>query len=53
MVKTWVLHYLPKQEEFKNLCFVVVLIKKQKLQPFAHVTLNGHSRSIFLYGLCL
>ena len=41
MVKTWVPHYSPmQQEEFENLCFVAALIKKQNLQPFVHVTLK-------------
>ena len=38
MVKTWVPHYSPMQEEFENICFIAVLMKKQKLWPFVHVT---------------
>ena len=40
MVKTWIPHYLPMQQEFENLCFVAVLMKKQKLWVFVHVTLK-------------
>ena len=40
MVKTWVPRYLPMQEAFKNLCFIAVLMKKQKLWQFVHVTLK-------------
>ena len=42
MVKTWVPHYSPPctQEEFENLCFITVLIKKQKLWLFVQVTLK-------------
>ena len=40
MVKTWVLHYLPMQEQFENVCFVAVLTKKQKLWLFVHILLK-------------
>ena len=40
MVKTWVPRHLPMEEEFENLCFFSVLIKKQKLWPFVHVMLK-------------
>ena len=40
MVKTWVPLYLPMQEEFENLCFIAVLMKKQKLWQFVHVMLK-------------
>ena len=40
MVKTWVLCYSPMQEEFENVCFVVALIKKQKLWAFVQVMLK-------------
>ena len=35
--KKWVPRCLPLQEELENLCFVAVLMKKQKLWPFVHV----------------
>ena len=38
MVKTWVLSYLPKQEELENLCLVAVHQRNGKLWPFVHVT---------------
>ena len=40
MVKTWIPCYLPMKEEFVNLGFVAVLVKKQKLWPFVHVMLK-------------
>jgi len=40
MVKTWIPHYLPMQQEFENVCFAAVLMKKQKLRVFVHLTLK-------------
>ena len=40
MGKTWIPRYSPMQEKFENLCFIEVLMKKQMLWLFVHVTLK-------------
>ena len=50
MVKTWVPRYFPMQEELENFA---VLMKKQKLWPFVHVTLKWTCMIDFSYGFCL
>ena len=37
MIKTWVPSYSPTQEEFENLCFVVVAYRIRELWAFVYV----------------
>ena len=53
MIKPWVTPYLPTQEEFKNLCFLVVVLRIRELWAFVYVMSKRSYVINFLHWFCL